>query len=85
LFGFYSGYAGEGLKNLISAISKEAAMKKSWVVFIALLFLFAPWSHVPGAELAKQGEGTLKMAHILLYECILLSIPAPEMPQATIA
>ena len=38
-------------------------MKKSWIVFITLLFLFAPCSYVAGAELAKQGEGTIRMAH----------------------
>lgn len=38
-------------------------MKKSWIVFITLLFVFAPCSYVAGAELAKQGEGTIRMAH----------------------
>jgi hypothetical protein len=47
----------------VAVISKEAAMKKSWIVFIALLFVFAPCSYVAGAELAKQGEGTIRMAH----------------------
>ena len=45
-------------------------MKKSWIVFIALFLLFATWSPVAGAELAKQGEGTIRMAHTGTYKLL---------------
>ena len=38
-------------------------MRKSWIVLIAVLCLIVPLSYAAGAELAKQGEGTLKLAH----------------------
>lgn len=47
-------------------------MKKSWIVFITLLFLFAPCSYVAGAELAKQGEGTIRMAHTGNYRLLTM-------------
>jgi hypothetical protein len=50
-------------QNFKSVISKEAAMKKQWIALIAVFILFATWSLVSGAELVKQGEATLKLAH----------------------
>lgn len=44
--------------------------EKSWIVIIALFFLFATWSLVAGAELAKQGEGAFKMAHTGTYKLL---------------
>ena len=38
-------------------------MKKSWIILIALLCLITPLNFATGAELAKQGEGTIRMAH----------------------
>jgi len=45
-------------------------MRKSWIVFIALLFLFTSCSYATGAELAKQGEETIKMAHTGIYKLL---------------
>jgi hypothetical protein len=45
-------------------------MKRSWIVSIAVFCLIVPWSYVLGAELAKQGEGTFKMAHTGTYKLL---------------
>jgi hypothetical protein len=54
----------------VAVISKEAVMRKSWVFFIALLFIFVPCSYANSAELARQGEGTIKMAHTGTYKLL---------------
>ncbi|MBP1717905.1 MAG: hypothetical protein H6Q43_1343, partial [Deltaproteobacteria bacterium] len=45
-------------------------MKKPWVVLIAVLCLIVPLSYATGAELAKQGEGTIRMAHTGTYKLL---------------
>lgn len=47
-------------------------MKKSWIVLIAVLCLILPWSYVSGAELPKQGEGTIRMAHTGTYKLLTM-------------
>jgi hypothetical protein len=62
----------------VAVISKEAAMKKSWIVFIALLFLFTTWGSVVGAELEKQGEGTVRMVHTGTYKLLPMGTERSE-------
>ena len=45
-------------------------MKKPWIVLIAVLCLIVPLSYATGAELAKQGEGTIRMAHTGTYKLL---------------
>jgi hypothetical protein len=45
-------------------------MKRTWIVLLALFFFFVSLSYVAGAELAKQGEGTLRMAHTGTYKLL---------------
>ncbi len=47
-------------------------MRKSWTIFIALLFILVPCSYANSVELAKQGEGTIRMAHTGNYKLLTM-------------
>lgn len=53
-------------------------MKKPWIILIAVLCLIVPLSYATGDELAKQGEGTIRMAHTGAYKLLPMGTDRSE-------